>query len=86
MTEEYVLKMSDLCQSLTRDGKAVRVDIYGDGGDGWLLEVVDEHGNSLVWNDLFSSDQAALDEVLKSIEDDGIDSLIGPSSGTEREG
>lgn len=84
MTEEHVLIRSALCQSLTRDGKTVDIGIYG-GGDGWLLEVVDEHGNLLGWNDLFSSEQAALDEVLKSIEDDGIDSLIGPSLGTERE-
>ena len=63
MTEEFVLKMSDLCQALTRDGKTVQVEIYGDGGDGWLLEVVDEYGNSTVWNESFGSEQAALDEV-----------------------
>ena len=82
MTEEFVLKMSDLCQSLTRDGKTVQVEIYEDGGEGWLLEVVDEHGNSTVWNDSFGSEQAALDEVLKTIDDEGMDSLIGlPSAG-----
>ena len=82
MTEEFVLKMSDLCQSLTRDGKTVQVEIYGDGGDGWLLEVVDEYGNSTVWNDSFGSEQAALDGVLKTIDDEGMDSLIGlPSAG-----
>lgn len=82
MSEEFVLKMSDLCQALTRDGKTVEVEIYGDGADGWLLEVVDEFGNSTLWNDSFGSEQAALDEVLKTIEEEGMDSLIGlPSAG-----
>ena len=77
MTEEFVLKMSPLCQSLTRDGKTVKVEIYGDGADKWLLEVVDEYGNSTVWDDAFDSEQAAFDEVLKAIEEEGMGSLIG---------
>lgn len=82
MTEEFVLKMSDLCQALTRDCKTVEVEIYGDGADGWLLEVVDEYGNSTVWTDSFVSEQAALDEVLKTIDEEGMDSLIGlPAAG-----
>lgn len=82
MTEEFVLKMSDLCQSLTRDGKTLDAEIYGDGADGWLLEVVDEFGNSTIWCYSFGSEQAALDDVLKTIEKEGMDSLIGlPSAG-----
>ena len=77
MTEEFVLKMSTLCQSLTRDGKTVKVEIYGDGADKWLLEVVDEYGNSTVWDDSFDNEQAAFDEVLKTIEEEGMGSLIG---------
>ena len=76
MPEGFVLEMSTLCQSLTRDGKTIQVGIYGDGGDGWLLEVVDEYGNLTGWNDSFGGEQAALDEVLKTIEEEGIDSLI----------
>ena len=86
MTEEFVLKMSDLCQALTRDGKTVQVEIYGDGGDGWLLEVVDEYGNSIVWNESFGSEQAALDEVLKTIEEEGVDSLIGLPADSKSQG
>jgi uncharacterized protein len=73
---------SILAQSITRDGKTVIVDIYEDGGGGWLLEVVDEYGNSTVWDAPFATDQEALDEALKTIDEDGIDSLIGsPSDG-----
>jgi hypothetical protein len=50
MTEaEQTPYPSPLAQSVTRDGKTVRVDIYEDGEGGWLLEVVDEHGNSTAW-------------------------------------
>jgi len=81
MTESPFPKLSPLCQSATQDGKTVRIDIYEDGADGWLLEVIDEHGNSTCWDDPFDTDQAALDEALSTIEDEGIDALIGfPSS------
>jgi uncharacterized protein len=73
---------SPLAQSLTRDGKTVQIEIYEDGEGGWLLEVVDEHGNSTVWDDPFRSDRAALDEALRTIEEEGIDSLIGVPSGS----
>ena len=71
---------SPLTQSVTRDGKSVQIDIYRDGEGGWILEVVDEYGNSTVWDDSFATDQDALDEALKTIAEDGIDSLIGTSS------
>jgi len=77
MTEYPAPKMSALCQSVTRDGKTVQIDIYEDGNNAWLLEVIDEHGNSTVWDDPFSTEQGALDEVLKTIEEEGIDALIG---------
>ena len=38
----------------------------------WSLEVVDETGTSIVWDDLFPTDQAALDEALKTIREEGI--------------
>lgn len=82
VTDDFILKMSALCQSLTRNGKTIRIEIYGDGGDGWLLEVVDEYGNSTVWNDSFDTEQAALDEVFKTVEEEGMDSLIGLPSGS----
>lgn len=68
---------SPLAQSVMRDGKIVHVEIYEDGEGGWLLEVVDEHENSTVWNEPFQSDQDALDEALKTIDEEGIESLIG---------
>jgi hypothetical protein len=81
MNEDYEVKMSPLCQPVTRDGKTVQVDIYHDGDGGWLLEVVDEYNNSTVWDDAFETDQNALDEALSTIENEGIDALIGSETG-----
>ena len=75
---------SPLTQSVTRDGKTVQVEIYEDGEGRWLLEVVDEYWNSSVWNDPFATDQEALDEALRTIDEEGIDSLIGAPPGRQR--
>jgi hypothetical protein len=78
MNEEFEVKMSPLCQPITRDRRTVQVEIYEDGSGGWLLEVVDEFNNSTVWDDPFNTDQAALNEVLETIEKEGIACVIGP--------
>ena len=78
MSEEYEVKLSHLCQKVTREGKTVQIDIYEDGEGGWLLEVVDEYNNSTVWDDPFKTDESALEEALETIEKEGIVSLIGP--------
>jgi hypothetical protein len=72
---------SPLAQSVTRGGKTVQVDIYEDGEDGWLLEVIDEYRNSTVWDAPFASDHEALAEAFKTIDEDGIESLIGAPPG-----
>jgi allophanate hydrolase subunit 1 len=71
---------SPLSQYISRDGLTVRVDIYEDGDGGWILEVVDSYNNSTVWNDPFPTDEQALAEVLRTIEEDGITSLVGERS------
>ncbi len=81
-SDEHAPKHSPLAQSVTRNGKTVQVDIFEDGEGGWLLEVVDEFWNSTVWDDPFASDADALAEALKTIDDEGIESLIGMPPGT----
>ena len=51
MMEEIDLIYSKHCQTVSRDGKTVKVEIYGSGKNDWILEVVDEDGNSTVWDD-----------------------------------
>jgi hypothetical protein len=77
MNDEYEIKMSPLCQEISSGGNTVKVEIYDDGEDGWILEVVDEHGNSTVWDDPFPTDAAALTEVKKTMMKEGIQVLIG---------
>jgi uncharacterized protein len=73
---------SPLSQRLSRDGTTVEIQIYEDGNAGWLLEIVDEFGNSTVWNESFLTDQAALTEALKTIEREGIASFLGTAPAT----
>ena len=80
MDEENDVKFSPLCQVVEQDGKSVEIEIYEDGEGGWILEVIDEHENSTLWDEPFDTDQEALDEALNTIEEEGIDSLIGPPS------
>ena len=77
MIDEYEVKMSPLCQEISSGDHTVKVEIYDDGEDGWILEVVDEHGNSTVWDDPFPTDAAALTEVKKTMMKEGIQALIG---------
>ena len=75
--------MSPLCRSFASNDTTVQIDIYGDGG--WLLEVIDQFGNSTAWDDSFPSDQAALEEALDTIDQEGIESLIGlPSQSADQ--
>lgn len=77
MNDDPEIKMSPLCQDISSSGSTVKVEIYDDGEGGWILEVVDEYGNSRVWDDSFPTDSAALTEVKKTILEEGIEALIG---------
>jgi hypothetical protein len=78
--------MSPLRQSLTTDGHTIQIEIYeGDPGK-WILEVVDEHGTSTIWDHQFDTDREALDELLRTLSDEGIDKLIDPRSTSEHGG
>jgi hypothetical protein len=57
-------------------GTEVRIDIYRLETTDWSLEVVDETGASTVWDELFPTDQAALDEAMKTIREEGIRTFL----------
>ena len=75
---EAKIEMSPLCRHIVRDGTSVEVLIYSDGNYGWILEVVDEEDASTVWDNSFLTDQAALEEVTRIIEEEGISSFLRP--------
>ena len=73
LPDDPVLEYSALQRDVTRDGTTVSIAIYrGQDDTGWLLEIEDERGGSTVWDDTFESDDAALAEALRAIDEDGI--------------
>ena len=83
MNEEYEVKMSPLSKEYSEDGKAVQIYIYENSEGGWILEVTDEYNNSVVWDDIFETDEDALKEFKRTIKEEGIMSLIGQKSLTK---
>jgi uncharacterized protein len=77
MDAEPEIVMSPLSRTVTRNGQSVEVQIYRIEPGPWVLEAVDEFRNSTVWDDQFETDQKALDELLRTIAEEGIGALIG---------
>ena len=82
--DDAPLIYSPLNRTISHDGRSVEVEIYRADNEDWILEVVDQHGNSTVWNDPFPTDQSALDEAMRTIDEDGIDAVIGPPPGQDK--
>ena len=60
---------SSLSQPLTRNGVTVRVAIYGDASDRWILEIIDAENTSHVWDEHFETEQQALDAALRALDE-----------------
>ena len=55
----------------------VDIRIYRlEGHDHWNLEVVDAEGRATVWNDEFPTEEAALDEALETIQQEGLENFV----------
>ena len=83
MDDDYEIVMSPLSRKVTRDGTMVEILIYRSehDDDDWILEVVDQDGGSTVWDDPFPTDQTAMDEAMRAIEEEGIATFLGPPDG-----
>jgi len=54
------LTTSSLSRGVSQDGVTVQVEIYKlEDRPGWALEVVNDKGTSIVWDELFDTDDAA---------------------------
>ena len=60
----------------TRGGITVEVRIVCLEDTKWTLEIVDESGTSIVWDDEFDTDDAAHAEFLRSVETEGLDGIL----------
>ena len=67
------LVTSSLSRRVIRDGITVELCIYRiETNPEWSLEVVNSAGTSIVWDDLFSSDEAANEEFLRTVTEEGM--------------
>ncbi len=76
MNNEPQLITSSLSQRYTQENKTVSVDIYSTGKNDWSLEIVDESGNSQVYDEVFKTDQLAIDQFMNDVMAEGINSFI----------
>ena len=77
MNDDPVLMHSPLQQRHTSNGHTVEICIYKlEQDEEWLLELVDAGGTSTVWVEKFPTDQAALEEALRSIAVDGVEGFL----------
>jgi hypothetical protein len=65
---------SSLTRTVRIDGWELDVEIHRQGKK-WRLEVIDERGTHNVWTELFTTEQAALDEALRAIREEGVESF-----------
>ncbi len=75
---------SGLSQPITIDGQQIRIEIYRLESDPtWILELVDEAGTSVVWDDPYETDQQAFDEAIGAITDEGLALYAEPGNVVE---
>ena len=77
--EEPEFIESPLSQRLTRNGVSVQVEIYGDDDGRWILEIVDAENASHVWDEHFQTDQQALTEALRALDEEPLEFLGRPA-------
>ena len=82
MEKEPEIEVSDLSQVISSGGIRLSVEIYRiEGTMEWSLEIVDEVGNSTVWDDTFDSDAATIAEAKKAILEETAAAFVGPADG-----
>ena len=82
--DEVNIEFSPLGRSVTDDGVTIEVAIYRIAGtdEGWALEVMDEIGTSTTWDELFPTEQAAIDEFERALAEDGFRSFLADPDAT----
>ena len=76
--DDIEIIMSDLCRTYTERNKSIEVEIYkGVDDEGWFLEILDQYGNSMLWDEMFKTEQEALAQFESDLKKEGIDIFIG---------
>ena len=77
MDHDPELVRSSFSGPVTRQAVTVRLEIYRLEDDPkWVLEVVNERGTSIVWDDLFDTDGAAYAAFEAAVEQDGMRTFL----------
>jgi hypothetical protein len=72
---------SGLSRTITLHGVTVEVKIYRLEHDPqWSLEVVNSEGTSIVWDDLFDTDEDAFVAFQLVVEEEGIETFLDDSN------
>jgi|GEM_PF-4535368 len=75
--DDYKVILSPLSKTYSEGTKSVEVEIYkGEEEEGWILEILDGLGNSMIADEMFKTAQEAWDQFMEDIKKDGIDSFI----------
>ena len=68
---------SRLSRAVTKDGVTVEVSIIRLKGEtGWSLEVVNAKNTSIVWDDLFATDDEAYAEFERTVAEEGMRTFL----------
>jgi len=68
---------SRLCRSYTEDGHLLEIQIFRlEGNVTWQLDVVNEDGTSVVWDEPFATEQQAYEAFCDMLEREGIDAFL----------
>lgn len=75
------LVISSHSGKMTQDGVTVEVSIFRlEHEKDWTLEVVNDAGTSIVWDAVFRSDDAAMDEFRRTVADEGMKTFLDHSN------
>ena len=66
---------------ITRDGVSITVEIYRfESEPSWLLEVVNDRGTSIVWDERFATDDLALAASEQVVAEEGMATFLDDSN------
>jgi len=72
---------SELSRTVKKDGVTVEVSIIRlEHETEWSLEVVDSASTSIVWDDLFASDDEAFAEFERTVAEEGMRAFLDKAS------
>ncbi len=72
MNEPNITNSSKTQKILVED-HSISIEIYKlEGTSGWTLEVINDQGTSIVWDELFGSDDDALAIALETLDEEGL--------------